>query len=119
MILANPEAKVVAGVAGTTFGGTLSGFIVWVLGITVWGASNKAVSQSLAVADVPIVVVLLVTVVITGFCTYVAAWLAPHTVTSADSVSTPLEAVLTGTTHVLPAIVAPGETIPVNAPPVT
>lgn len=73
------ETKVVAATGGAAGGGVVAGFIVWLLGITIWGAPWDAAHESSALAAVPLVVAVLVTSAVGAVSAYIAGRRAPHT----------------------------------------
>jgi len=81
------ETKVIAAAAGSGGGATLSAFLVWFLGVTVWGASADADKAQVALAAVPTPVSAIVAIVVTVVVTAAAGWLAPHTSRAAAPVA--------------------------------
>lgn len=73
------EGKVWAATAGGTTGLIISTFLLWVLGVTLWGVSADALSATEAVAAVPAPVIGLLGLLITGACTFGGGWIAKHT----------------------------------------
>jgi hypothetical protein len=78
-ILANVETKVIAASAGGGGGAAVSAFVLWLLGVTVWGQSADAGKASAALAAVPSPVSAIVAVVLSLAGAGLAGYLAPHT----------------------------------------
>lgn len=73
------ETKVALQAGGGTLGAALSGFIVWLLGVTVWGVPFTADRATDAMGAVPLPVSGLLAVLLTiGLGAY-AGYAAPHT----------------------------------------
>lgn len=73
------ETKVIAGAGGAGAGAATSTFLVWLLGVTLWGAPNDADHATDAVLAVPAPVSVLLALVITSAFAYVAGYAAKHT----------------------------------------
>lgn len=73
------ETKVQTAVGGTLAGGTLGTFLLWLLGVLVWGADWAAVAAEEAVRAVPTPVAGLVLLGVTALGTYVGGYLGKHT----------------------------------------
>lgn len=73
------EAKVYAATLGSGAGTILSGFVLWVLGVTFWHSSTGAGDAVAAAAAVPAPVAGVVTLALAIGGTYVAGHAAPHT----------------------------------------
>lgn len=74
------EAKVIAATGGSVGGaGVVSTFVLWLLGITVWGVPWTADKASEAIGAVPGPVQVLTVAVIGGLITFIAGYTAPHT----------------------------------------
>ena len=72
------EPKVVAGTVGAGFGVAISNFILWVLGVTIWGASTDAVFNDKAIAAVPSAVSHPIDLLVPAALAFLLGWLAPH-----------------------------------------
>ena len=72
------EPKVVAGTVGAGFGVAISNFILWVLGVTIWGADTTAVFNDEAIAAVPSAVSHPIDLLVPAALAFVLGWLAPH-----------------------------------------
>lgn len=81
------EPKVVAALSGAGAGAAIGGFIDWLLGVTIWHASNSAFAASAAVAAVPTPVTLLVAVLLAAAGAGTAGYVAPHAVRVTDQSS--------------------------------
>lgn len=79
MVRAPIETKVVAATAGSVAGTAVGGFILWLLGVTVWHVSSAAEHAPQAVAAVPGPVSALLLFVIGAVGTAVGGYVAPHT----------------------------------------
>jgi hypothetical protein len=79
-VFKNVETKVIAAAAGSGFGGALGGFVLWLLGVLVWGAPSDAQHAASAATAVPEPVSSLVVVVLAIAGAYLAGYAAPHTV---------------------------------------
>ncbi len=73
------ETKVVAATGSAAAGTVLAAFGVWLLGVTVWGASNDAGHATAAVLAVPAPVAALVILAVTSGVVWVGAYFAKHT----------------------------------------
>lgn len=73
------ETKVWAGVSGTAAGATISAFLIWLLGVTVWDAPSDADSAQSAVGAVPVPVSALVALVVLLLFNFLSMYIAPHT----------------------------------------
>ena len=73
------ESKVYAATLGSGAGAILSGFLLWVLGVTFWHSSASAGDAVAAVAAVPAPVALVVGLVFTVAGTFLSGFQAPHT----------------------------------------
>jgi hypothetical protein len=83
------ETKVVAATAGSGAGAVLGTFGLWLLGVSVWGASGDAADVADAVAAVPTPVAGLVLLVISALGAAVAGYIAPHTHSSTPLLGVP------------------------------
>jgi hypothetical protein len=88
------ETKVWAAVAGSGVGASVSAFLLWILGVTVWGQSNAADKAVNAITAVPAPVAGLLTVAVTILGTFVSGYAAPHTTRAVDysTPTTPVDA---------------------------
>jgi len=76
----NPiEAKVIAAIAGGGLGGAVAQFLLWLLGVLVWHASNTADAATVATAAVPGPVSMLLVALIAAGGAGLAGYAAPHT----------------------------------------
>lgn len=73
------ETKVVAATAGAGAGASLAGFVLWLLGVLVWGADSNAANAQAAIAAVPAPVGVMVGILVTIGGTFIAGYAAPHT----------------------------------------
>ena len=73
------ESKVYAATLGSGAGTILSGFLLWILGVTFWGASSDAAQSVTAASAVPAPVAALVTLLLTIGGAFAAGYAAPHT----------------------------------------
>ena len=73
------ESKVVAAAAGSGAGLAATAFVDWLLGVTVFGASNTAAKAADALAAVPAPVSAIVGIIITVGSTFLMGYAAPHT----------------------------------------
>lgn len=73
------ESKVWGATVGGTAGYTISQFILWLLGVTLWGTSADALSATEAVTAVPEPVNGIVGLGITIAGVFLGGWLAKHT----------------------------------------
>jgi hypothetical protein len=73
------ETKVVAATGSAAYGAALSTFVVWLLGVTVWGAPDDADHAAKAVLAVPAPASVLIVLGITGGATWIGSYLARHT----------------------------------------
>lgn len=73
------EGKVWASTVGGGAGATVSSFVLWILGVLVWGAPSNASSATDAVAAVPFPVIGVVGLVITVGGVFIGGYLAKHT----------------------------------------
>ena len=89
------ETKVYAALVGGVSGGAIGGFVLWLLGITVWHVSNAAASSGAAAAAVPPPVADILLWGLPGAVAWGAAWLAPHT--SRPDLATPTATPTMGT----------------------
>lgn len=71
--------KTVAGAAGAGGGGAAAEFILWLLGVLVWGQPASADHAGDAVSAVPAPVSGLIMVVLAFVGAFIAAYRAPHT----------------------------------------
>lgn len=78
-MFANIEAKVIAGAAGAGAGGAVSGFVLWLLGVLVWGVPADASHAVDAAAAVPGPVTALIAIVLVVFGELLGGYAAPHT----------------------------------------
>jgi hypothetical protein len=78
-VLNNIETKVIAAAAGAGGGGAVSGFLLWLLGVTVWGVPKDADHATQAVAAVPMPVALLLAVALAVIGAALGGYRAPHT----------------------------------------
>jgi hypothetical protein len=76
----NPiEAKVIAAIAGGGLGGAIGQFLLWLLGVLVWHASNTADAATAATAAVPEPVSMLLVALMAAVGAGLAGYSAPHT----------------------------------------
>lgn len=87
------ESKVYAATLGSGAGTILSGFLLWLLGITIWHSSSAATDAVAAVAAVPAPVAAVVTLLLAIGGTFIGGYLAPHT--SRPVVTDPVPSVVT------------------------
>jgi hypothetical protein len=73
------ESKVYGGTIGTGAGAVISAFVVWLLGVTVWGAPPDSPGATEALAAVPSPVAAIVGLLITVGGSFVGGYLARHT----------------------------------------
>lgn len=73
------EAKTYAAPIGGGIGFGLGQALLWLLGVTVWGADKSAIHNDAAIAAVPAVWTYVVGYGMTGLVAFAASWLAPHT----------------------------------------
>lgn len=73
------ESKVWGATVGTGAGYIISQFVLWFLGITVWGVSADALSAGEAVTAVPDPVNGLIGLGVTTVGGFIGGWLAKHT----------------------------------------
>ncbi len=73
------ETKVAASAAAGGVGGALASFLLWVLGVTVWGAPSAAGSADVATAAVPAPVAGLLLTLLPAGLALLGGYLAPHT----------------------------------------
>ncbi len=73
------ESKVYAATLGSGAGAILSGFLLWVLGVTFWHSGSSATNAVAAAAAVPAPVAALVALVLTIGGTFASGFAAPHT----------------------------------------
>lgn len=75
----NTEKKVVAGAAGGGAGGVFSTCVLWLLGVTIWGAPATADAAVEAVAAVPVPVSGVVWLVTPALAAFGGGFWADHT----------------------------------------
>jgi hypothetical protein len=80
------EGKVWAGTVGSGAGATVSAFTLWLLGVTIWHAPSTSEAAGIAVTSVPLPVAGIVALLITVGGTFVAGYMAKHTVRPAPAV---------------------------------
>lgn len=83
----NPVSpKVIASAAGAGAGATVSSLVVWVLGVTFWGAPTSAQAADQAIAAVPGPVSGIVVLAVTVVSSALFGWRVsdPHRVTTAE-----------------------------------
>jgi hypothetical protein len=85
------ETKVIAAAAGGGLGASVGAFVLWLLGVTAWHASNAAGSAGDAVAAVPTPVSGLVLAVLGLVGAALAGYLAPHTVRATVENTAPIQ----------------------------
>jgi hypothetical protein len=73
------ESKVYAATLGSGAGTILSGFLLWVLGVTAWHSDNAAGNAVAAASAVPAPVAALVTLLLAIGGTFLGGYVAPHT----------------------------------------
>lgn len=73
------ESKVYAATLGSGAGTILSGFILWLLGITFWHAGNAAGNAAVAAASVPAPVAAVVVLGLSVLGAFLGGYRAPHT----------------------------------------
>lgn len=79
--MTNPvETKVVAATGAAAAGSALSAFVVWLLGVVVWGAPSDSGHADDAVLAVPTPVSVIVALAIVSAVTWLGGYLARHTV---------------------------------------
>lgn len=78
--MSNPvETKVVAATGAAAAGSALSAFVVWLLGVIVWGAPSDSGHADDAVLAVPTPVSVIVALAIVSAVTWAGGYLARHT----------------------------------------
>lgn len=75
----NIEAKVVAAAAGSGVGAAVGTFLLWLLGVTVWGQPVAADAAAKAVSAVPGPVAGLLVIVVSVVGAALGGYRAPHT----------------------------------------
>ena len=97
--MSNIETKVIAAAAGSGLGAALSAFLLWVLGVTAFGAPGNAdqVAKALAAVPEPVGALLAILVAIGG--AFIGGYVAPHT--HRPDLTTPLNALLKSATGTL------------------
>lgn len=83
------ETKVIAAAAGSGLGAAISSFLLWVLGVAVFGASSSADQVTKALAAVPEPVGGLLAILITIGSGFLGGYIAPHTYRPDLTVTTP------------------------------
>jgi hypothetical protein len=73
------EGKVWGATAGGTAGSIVASFVLWVLGVTLFGVSTDALSATEAISAVPWPIIGLVGLGITVGATFFGGWLTKHT----------------------------------------
>lgn len=73
------ETKVVAATGSAAYGAAASTFVIWLLGVLVWGAPNDADHAAKAVLAVPAPVSVVLALGITGGLTWLGSYVAHHT----------------------------------------
>lgn len=73
------ETKVVAATGSAAAGTATSAFVVWLLGVLVWGAPSDSGHADQAVLAVPTPVSVLVALALTSGITWAGGYLARHT----------------------------------------
>ncbi len=79
------ETKVIAAMAGGGAGAAVASFIAWLLGVTIWHASNTAGQAAQAVEAVPLPVSGFVGILLAALGALASGYAAPHTASPADS----------------------------------
>jgi len=79
MAKAPVEAKVYAALAGGGIGGALGGFLLWLLGVTVWHVPPSAAASAAASSAVPPPVADLLLILLPGGLAWLGSYAAPHT----------------------------------------
>jgi len=79
------ENKVWAATIGSGAGLAISQAVLWLLGVTVWGASGSAPKAADAVAAVPAPIAAFLAVLLTVGLAYAAGWAAKHTPRAVDT----------------------------------
>jgi hypothetical protein len=73
------EGKVKAATVGAAGGGAVGAFVLWLLGVFIWGAPGDADSATLAISAVPAPVAGVVLLGIPALVAYGAGYRAKHT----------------------------------------
>jgi hypothetical protein len=73
------EGKVWGATAGGTAGSVIASFVLWVLGVTLFGVSTDALSATEAISAVPWPIIGVVGLGITIGATFFGGWLTKHT----------------------------------------
>ena len=104
----------IAATAGSGLGAAVSAFLLWLLGVTAFGASSNADQVAKAVAAVPEPVGALLAILIAIGGAFVGGYAAPHT--SRPDLAAKLTPML-GTLSSTGVFTGPGTTTPVLPPP--
>jgi hypothetical protein len=102
------ETKVVAATGGSGAGATVATFVLWLLGVTVWGVSNSADHAGDAIAAVPSPVAGLILIVVSALGAALGGWLAPHTPQTVTINGQTLQPVIVQPVGTVPPAGAPG-----------
>ena len=78
MNLSTIETKVIAAASGSGLGAAVGTFLLWLLGVTIWGVPFDATSAPRAVAAVPEPVGALLVIVVAVVGAGLAGYAAPH-----------------------------------------
>ncbi len=78
-VRAGIEVKVIAGAAGGGGGAAFGTFVIWLLGVLVWGAPSSASHAGDAIAAVPVPVSGLIAILVAAAASAMAGYAAPHT----------------------------------------
>lgn len=79
------ETKVVAATGSAAAGAATSTFVIWLLGVLVWGAPDDADHAARAVLSVPAPVSVVLALGITGGLTWIGSYLAHHSPRKEDA----------------------------------
>ncbi len=73
------EAKVYAATIGGAAGSQIAAFLLWLVGVTLFGAPVTSAEADAAIAAVPGPVATFVRLLVTAGCTFAGGYLARHT----------------------------------------
>lgn len=74
------ESKVYAATIGGAAGAAVAAFLLWVVGVSFFGADTAAAASEAAVAAVPGPVAQFLRLLVTAGCTFLGGYMARHTV---------------------------------------